>query len=176
MFAFCFCGFIGQIFFPISYNVSFFNGVQSYLSCNQYSSMWFRVHICSYQNNLLLLRPASRLGFQIHGLYLCRQVRPQLNEFPGYDIKKSESEAPVMWSTASLPSLPSPLWLGVVAHGRVLSIGQIEQMMRANKWLMVNCNLCSNIWNHFNTSGSFKNVIRKMCLKIIYIYLISSYK
>ena len=32
-----------------------------------------------------------------------------------------------MWSTPSLPSLPGPLWPGVVAPDRVLSVGQIEQ-------------------------------------------------
>ena len=31
-----------------------------------------------------------------------------------------------MRSTHSLPSLPGPLWPGVVAPGRVLSMGQIE--------------------------------------------------
>ena len=31
-----------------------------------------------------------------------------------------------MRCTSSLPSLPGPLWLGVVAAGRVLSMGQIE--------------------------------------------------
>ena len=31
-----------------------------------------------------------------------------------------------MWCTTSLPSLPSPLWPGVVAHDRVLSISQSE--------------------------------------------------
>ena len=31
-----------------------------------------------------------------------------------------------MRSTPSLPSLPGPLWLGVVAPDRVLSMGQIE--------------------------------------------------
>ena len=31
-----------------------------------------------------------------------------------------------MWSTTSLPSLPGPLWPGVVAPERVLSMGQIE--------------------------------------------------
>ena len=30
-----------------------------------------------------------------------------------------------MWSTHLLPSLPGPLWRGVVALDRVLSIGQI---------------------------------------------------
>ena len=47
-------------------------------------------------------------------------------------LNKSDGEAPVMlelwgmWSTLSLSSLPGPLWLGVVAPGRVLSMGQIE--------------------------------------------------
>ena len=31
-----------------------------------------------------------------------------------------------MWSTPSLPSLPGPLWPGVVAADRALSMGQIE--------------------------------------------------
>ena len=39
-----------------------------------------------------------------------------------------------MRSTPSLPSLPSPLWYGVVAPDRVLSVGQIE----LNSVLMLN--------------------------------------
>ena len=31
-----------------------------------------------------------------------------------------------MRSTPSLPSLPGPLWLGVVVYDRILSTGQIE--------------------------------------------------
>ena len=31
-----------------------------------------------------------------------------------------------MWRTLLLPSLPAPLWPGVVALDRVLSLGQIE--------------------------------------------------
>ena len=47
----------------------------------------------------------------------------------GYDTKQSDGEVPVMlelWkmqSNPSLPSLPSPLWLGVVTPDRVLSMG-----------------------------------------------------
>ena len=43
------------------------------------------------------------------------------NECPGYDIKQSDGEVPVMlelWemqSTPLLPSLPGPLWPGVVS-------------------------------------------------------------
>ena len=57
------------------------------------------------------------------------EVRPRpRNVCPWYDIKQSDSEVPVMlelwgmWSTPSLPSLPGPLWPGVVTPGRVLSI------------------------------------------------------
>ena len=57
---------------------------------------------------------------------------PLPNECPGYDTKQSDGEVPVMlelWEmqgTPSLPSLPIPLWPGVVAPDRVLSMGQIE--------------------------------------------------
>ena len=48
------------------------------------------------------------------------------------DTKQSDGETSVilglqgMWSTPSLPSLPGPLWPGVVVLDRVLHIGQIE--------------------------------------------------
>ena len=54
------------------------------------------------------------------------------NKCPGYDTKHFDGEASVilelwrMQSTPLLPSLPGPLWLGVVAPARVLSMGQIE--------------------------------------------------
>ena len=47
----------------------------------------------------------------------------------GYDTKQSDGEVPEvlgLWgmrSTHSLPSLPGPLWPGVVAPDRALSIG-----------------------------------------------------
>ena len=44
------------------------------------------------------------------------------NECPGYGTKQSDSEFPVMWSASSWPSLPGPLWPGVVAPDRVLSM------------------------------------------------------
>ena len=49
-----------------------------------------------------------------------------------YGAKQSDGEVPVMlelWgmqSTPSLPSLANPLWPGVIAPGRFLSMGQIE--------------------------------------------------
>ena len=53
-----------------------------------------------------------------------------------------------MWSTPSLPSLPGPLWSGVVAPDRVLSMSQIE----------LNCVLMLNwiVWNR--TVYMYKNV------------------
>ena len=68
-------------------------------------------------------------GCRIHRLLLCRGVRPPPNECPGNDTKQSDGEVPAMlelWgmrSTPSLPSLPGPLWPGVVAPDRALSMG-----------------------------------------------------
>ena len=65
-----------------------------------------------------------------HWLRLCRH--PTNNECPGYVTKQFDGEVPVMLdlceirSTPSLPSLRGPLWLGVVAPDRALSMGQIE--------------------------------------------------
>ena len=69
---------------------------------------------------LILPCPVS-WGCRIHWLHLCRGVRPPPNECPGYDTKQSDGEVPAtleLWgmrSTPSLPSLPGPLWPGVVA-------------------------------------------------------------
>ena len=69
-------------------------------------------------------------GCRIHRLLLCRGVRlPPAKKCPGYDTKQSDGEVPAMlelWgmrSTFLLPSLPGPLWLGVVAPDRALSMG-----------------------------------------------------
>ena len=43
----------------------------------------------------------------------------QTNEVPALELRE-------MWCTRSLPLFPSPLWPGVVAPDRVLSMGQIE--------------------------------------------------
>ena len=59
-----------------------------------------------------------------------RQESPTpLNECPWYDTKQSDCEVPAvlelwgMQSNSSLPSLPGPLWPGVVAPDRALSMG-----------------------------------------------------
>ena len=67
-------------------------------------------------------------GYKIHRLHLCRGVRPP-NECPAYDTKQSDGEVSIMlglWgirSTPSLPLLPGPLWPGMVAPDRALSMG-----------------------------------------------------
>ena len=65
------------------------------------------------------------LGCKIHRLHIC-------NEYPVYDIKHSDGEAPVMlefWEMRSIPLLlllPGLLWPRVIAPDRLLSMGQIE--------------------------------------------------
>ena len=57
------------------------------------------------------------------------EEKDSLDECPGYDTKHSDGEVPVMlelwgmWSTFSLPLLPDPLWHGMVALDRTLSMG-----------------------------------------------------
>ena len=56
---------------------------------------------------------------------------PTPNEYPGYNTKQSDDEAPVMelWAMWCIPSLPlfsGPLWHEVVAPDRILSMCQIE--------------------------------------------------
>ena len=60
---------------------------------------------------------------------------PPPNEWLVYDIKQSDGEAPALeiWNTSSLPLLPGSLWSGVVATDSILSMGQIQQTMNANK-------------------------------------------
>ncbi len=69
-------------------------------------------------------------GCRIKRLHLCWVVRPHpTNECPAYGTKQSDGEVPVMlelWGirdTPSLPSLPGPLWPGVVAPDRARSMG-----------------------------------------------------
>ena len=70
-------------------------------------------------------------GCIIHWLQKGKNPSPT-NKCFEYDIKQSDGEVPVMlelwgmWSTPSLALLPGPLWSGVVAPDRVLSVGQIK--------------------------------------------------
>ena len=98
----------------------------SYIPSNTiYINIYIRV-------SLTLLFLSVDWGCRIHRLHLCRGVRPPSHECPGYDTKQSDGKVPVvleLWgmrSTPSLPLLPDPLWPGVVAPDRVLSMDQIE--------------------------------------------------
>ena len=64
-------------------------------------------------------------GFIEFWQHLSRGVRPLPNECPGYDTKQSEGEVPVMLlAMRSTPSLLSgPIWPGMVAPDRALSVG-----------------------------------------------------
>ena len=71
------------------------------------------------------------LGCRIHQLHLCRGISTTTtpNRRPGYNTKQSGGEVPVklelcrMLSNPPLPSLPGPLWPGMVAPDRALSMG-----------------------------------------------------
>ena len=69
---------------------------------------------------------------KIQQLLLYRLVDPLSNERPIYDRKQSDDEVPVMlelWRmqiNPSLPLLPGPLWSGVIASDRDLTMGQID--------------------------------------------------
>ena len=64
--------------------------------------------------------------YRIHQQHLSREVRLP-NESPDMTLNYLMGMLEIwgMQSTPSLPSLPSPLWPGVVALDRVLSIGEI---------------------------------------------------
>ena len=62
------------------------------------------------------------------------------NECPGYDTKQPDGEVPMMlglwgmWIIHLLPSLPGPLWTGMVAPDRFPIYG----LNRTNSILMLN--------------------------------------
>ena len=99
-------------------------------------SIWFvcMKHWCLYtvfDRNICILQSPCRVnwGCSINRLLLCRRVRPHPKECSGYDTKQSDGEVPVMqklWgirSTPLLPSLPGPLWPGVVAPDKCPNYG-----------------------------------------------------
>ena len=84
-------------------------------------------------NNLSQHLP-SRIGLQnTPTSSLQRGKNPRNNECPVYDSKQSDGEVSVMlelWRmqiAPSLPSLPSPLWPGVIAPETAQAMGQIKQ-------------------------------------------------
>ena len=74
-----------------------------------------------------LLLEESKISFtKIHETII---PKTPPHECPAYDTKQSDGEVPVMlelWGMQGTPSLlllPSPLWPGVVAPDRALSMG-----------------------------------------------------
>ena len=78
------------------------------------------IYTCSY------MHWSSRLGLQNTPTVSLQRGKTPPHGCPGYNTKQSDGEVPVMlelWgmqSTPSLPSLPGPLWPGVVVPYRVL--------------------------------------------------------
>ena len=127
-----------------------------------FAQLWYQVFLSNTNNLHTVVWLLSRLGCIIHRLLFCRGVSPR-TEYPGYDIKQSDGEAPVMlelWGIPSIPSLPlllGQLWPGVVALDRVLSMGQIE----------LNCVLVLNwiAWNRTVLISKLLTYARQNCLK-----------
>ena len=80
-------------------------------------------------------------GCRIHRLHLCRGVKFPPSPTSVLDMTQNNGDVPVilelwgMQSTPLLPLLPGPLWLGVVAPDRVLSMSQIE----LHTYVKLNC-------------------------------------
>ena len=101
-------------------------------------------------------------GSGMDQLHFCWGVRPPpTNECPGYDTKQSDGEAPVrqellgMWSTPSLPLLSDPLWPGVVAPNKVLSLGKKNCILMLN-WIT---------WNRTVLTFKLRTYTKLNCLK-----------
>ena len=129
-----------------------------YFSAIQFIMAYIVFHLISFS-----FRCQFGWGYRVHRLLFCIGVRPH-HECPGYDTKQSDSEASVMlelwgmWNTILLPSLEGPLWPGVVASDRVLSVDQMElNCVLMLNWIVssgtvfwhLNCVLMSNwiVWN-----------------------------
>ena len=98
-----------------------------------------RMHLLFTQVHFLFWQPGWVVGQYTTPL---QRGKTPPNECPVYDTKQSDGEVPAMlglWgirSTSSLPLLPGPLWPGVVAPDRALSMGT----NRTDGILMLNWN------------------------------------
>ena len=74
------------------------------------------------------------------------------HECPRHDTELSEDNASVMltlwgmWSIPSLPLLPGPFWVWVVAPERVLSMGHIElNWVLMLNWIIWKRTVCTSV-------------------------------
>ena len=139
------------------------------------------IHTHTHTHNHMIV-VATRYIFTAHlagaveyWLHLCSGVRSLPTRSPGYDIKPTDSEAPAlgiwgMWSTPLLPLLPGPLWPGMVATDRVLSMCQIEQTVCKQVTDVKLWPLYSNTWNHFTVCKKKQTQARLRMLSTKCVY------
>ena len=114
-----------------------------------YSSLCF-IFITTYCQSTTVRNFAQLTGAAEYTDCISVEESDSSNECPVYDTKQSDAEASVMlelWgmqSTPLLPSLSVPLWLGVVAPDRVLSVDQIElKCVLMLNWTVWNRTVCN---------------------------------
>ena len=100
------------------------------------SNYYYKIIICLYTimiSNILIQYKFSGLvgwGCRTHWLHLCCWVSPPpvVNKCPGYDIKQSDGEVPVMLELWRMQSAPSLLLLPGLLRSSVLApdMGEIE--------------------------------------------------
>ena len=128
--------------FTVKWVQEFFSNTNNFYNINQVLHVvnWFE--ILQYNSNKLIDRQSflctilfdtlhlnnskyclsSLLGlYNTQTAFLQRGKTP--SECPGYDTKQPDEELWRIRSTPSLPLLPGPLWSGVVAPDRALSMG-----------------------------------------------------
>ena len=108
--------------------------IYAYTLVGVYSEEWeyFCFFLHQFINFLRIRVCPVGWGCRTHWELFYRRRRLRPHECPAYDAKKSDGEVRVILElqrrqcTPSLPSLPGPLWPGVVEPDKLLSVGQIE--------------------------------------------------
>ena len=117
----------------------------------KFLATWMHTHTQTHTHTHIYITPIVTcpvgLGCRIHRLLLCRVVRLPLMsvlDLTQNNLAPVKLELLGMRSTPLLPSLPGPLWPGVEASDRVLSMSQIElNCVLMLKWIV--WNKCFNI-------------------------------
>ena len=100
-----------------------------YTQLNHFDAVWFMAYQQLYLMPDSFIHLSSRLGLMNTPTVSLQWGKTPPNECPVYDTNQSDSEVPAvleLWrmrSKRSLSSLPGPLWPGVVAPDRALSMG-----------------------------------------------------